>query len=168
MTIQAAQRDSDEFRLYSMRRLYLAVVASLLLLSLSACGGQQTGGARTPSPPSPSASPPTPEPVQDRVPVPPGEVDASRLPRGFPRSVWTQDGGTVVVLTVPQGGCVKTTPELSSQDVHQVTITLVSQRKSSPEMCPMFVQYVPEAIRLAAPLRQRRVVLLDRDVKAPG
>lgn len=155
-----------------MKRRHTSVIAgTLLLLALAACAHQQRGvgfGGQPPQlPPPTSAAPATPEPADQRMPVPDSQVDFSGLPQGYPHAVWTQDGGTVVVVTVAQGGCGKDDAEAADQTAQQVTIAVISMAHK-PGLCPMYVQYVPEAVRLAAPLNQRKIVLEPRAVSTPN
>lgn len=152
-----------------MRRLYTIASAGMLGLILAACGQQQPAigfGGQPPPPPPPPQAPATVEPVQQRTAVPDSEVDFSKLPQGYPHTVWTQDGGTVLVVTVAQGGCSKDSAEAADQTAQQVTIAVINLMHRTG-MCPMFVQYVPVAVRLAAPLNQRKIVLEPRATSMP-
>lgn len=140
----------------------------MLLLTLAACGHPQPTIGFGGQPPAPSPAPPaTPEPVQQRTVVPDSEVDSSQLPQGYPHTVWTQDGGAVLVLSVAQGGCGKDQAEVADQSPQQVTVAVINLSQHRSGMCPMYLQYVPQAVRLAAPLGQRRVVLEERATSTP-
>lgn len=103
---------------------------------------------------------PVDRPPLGAIPVPPGQVDASSLPRNYPQQVWTEHGGMVVGLDVEQGGCLNTTPTLLSQTATAVTIRLVrTQTGGAAHACPMYLTYRPATVSLAAPLRERTVVL---------
>jgi hypothetical protein len=150
-----------------MKRLHTTAVMGVLLLAVAACAHQQPAIGFGGQPPPPPPTPATPEPVDQRMPVPDSEVDFSKLPQGYPHTVWTQDGGTVVVVTVAQGGCGKDQAEAADQTGQQVTIAVISLAHK-PGLCPMYLQYVPQAVRLAAPLNQRKIVLEPRAVSMPN
>lgn len=156
-----------------MKRVHVTLVAGTLLLALSACARQQPPvgfGGQPPPPPLPpptSAVPAAPAPADQRTPVPDSQVDFSGLPQSYPHGVWTQDGGTVVVVTVAQGGCSADRAEAADQTAQQVTIAVITMAHKQG-LCPMYVQYVPQAVRLAAPLNQRKIVLQPRAVSMPN
>lgn len=113
-----------------------------------------------PGPPPQGVPLPVDRPPLGAIPVPPGQVDASSLPRTYPAQVWTEHGGMVVGLDVEQGGCLSTTPTLLSQTATAVTIRLVrTQTGGTARACPMYLTYRPATVSLAAPLRERTVVL---------
>jgi hypothetical protein len=150
-----------------MRRLHTAVGAGVLLLALAACAEQKPDVGFGGQPPAPPPGPVVPKPVEERVPVPESALDFSKLPKGYPHKVWTQDGGTVVVATGKEGGCSKVHAEASDQNAQQVTIVLVDQTPEPPGICTMDLRYPPVAVRLSAPLDQRKLVLEQRDIKVP-
>jgi hypothetical protein len=141
----------------------------MLLLTLASCGHPQpTVGFGGQPPPPPPSQPATPEPVEQRTALPDSEVDSSKLPQGYPHTVWTQDSGTVLVVSVAQGGCSKDQAQLADQSKQQVTVAVVNLTQHSSGMCPQFLQYVPQAVRLASPLGQRKVVLEARATSMPN
>ncbi|MEY8040630.1 MULTISPECIES: hypothetical protein [Saccharopolyspora] len=150
-----------------MRRLHTTVGAAALLLGVTACAQQPAEdigfGGQPPAPPGPVA----PKPEAERTPIAESAVDAERLPRGYPRQVWTQDGGTVVVATGQEGGCSQVHAEVAEQTAQHVTVRFVEETPEPPGMCTMDLRYPPVAVRLDAPLDQRTVVLEQQDVKVP-
>jgi hypothetical protein len=143
------------------------VGAGVLLLALAACAQQPPNevgfGGQPPVPPGPVQ----PKPEQERVQVAETAVDASLLPKGYPRKVWTQDGGTVVVANGQEGGCSKVHAELAEQTADHVKVLFVEETPEPPGICTMDLRYPPLAVRLDAPLDARKVVLEERDVKVP-
>lgn len=150
-----------------MRRLHAAVGAGALLLALAACAQQPTNevgfGGQPPAPPGPVQ----PKPEQERAPVAETAVDVSALPKGYPKKVWTQDDGTVIVATGQEGGCSKVHAELAEQTADHVKVVLVEETPEPPGICTMDLRYPPVAVQLDAPLDARKVVLEQRDVKVP-
>ncbi|GAA0540914.1 hypothetical protein GCM10011581_37780 [Saccharopolyspora subtropica] len=141
--------------------------AAALLLALSACAQPASDdvgfGGQPPAPPGPVQ----PKPEQERTPVAESALDTSRLPKGYPKKVWTQDGGTVVVATGQEGGCSKVRAEVAEQTVDHVKVVFVEETPEPPGICTMDLRYPPVAVRLDAPLDARKVVLEQRDVKVP-
>jgi hypothetical protein len=103
--------------------------------------------------------------VQEREPVPDSRIDFSRLPQNYPHMAWTQDGGTAVVVTGLEGGCTKMHAEAADQSTQEVTIVLVAVTPDPPGFCTQDLRYPPIAVRLAAPLGQRKIVLEQREIK---
>lgn len=149
-----------------MRRLHTTVGAGLLLLALTACGGQQVGFGGQPPAPAPAA-PAQPKPEQERTPVPANLIKAADPAQSGKSKVWTQDGGSVVVATGEEGGCSKVHAEVAEQNDQQVKVTLVNETPEPPGICTMDLRHPPLAVRLDKPLDQRTVVLEERDVKVP-
>ncbi|MBA8825675.1 hypothetical protein FHX42_003041 [Saccharopolyspora lacisalsi] len=155
-----------------MRRLYTAVGAGALLLAVAACADKQPEvgfGGQPPAPP-PSKEAPTkpvkPKPVEQREQVPAASVEA-QLPEGYPRQVWTQNEGTVVVATGQEGGCSRVHAEVARENTRRVTVVLVEEIPQQPQMCTMDIRYPEVAAKLDAPLGKRTIVLQQRDVKVP-
>ncbi|MGI8311256.1 hypothetical protein [Saccharopolyspora hattusasensis] len=108
-----------------------------------------------------------PKPEQERAPVAETAVDVSALPKGYPKKVWTQDDGAVIVATGQEGGCSKVHAELAEQTADHVKVVLVEETPEPPGICTMDLRYPPVAVQLDAPLDARKVVLEQRDVKVP-
>ncbi|MBE9373076.1 hypothetical protein IQ251_01310 [Saccharopolyspora sp. HNM0983] len=142
--------------------------AGALLLALAACAQQPSEGIGFGGQPPAPQGPVQPKPEQERAPVSGAAVDASALPEGYPRQVWTQDGESVVVATGQEGGCSHVRAELVEQTDARVTLALIEETPEPPKMCTMDLRYPPVAVRLDAPLDQRQVVLEQRDVKVPA
>jgi hypothetical protein len=164
------------------------------LLMATACAGQDmsTGrpasggtsaaptGSVTPSPspsPSPSESvlpaPPTANPPgkprltvpEGSTPVPADKIDATALPDGFPREVWTANGGTVLNIRAQEGGCGHALGEAAEQTSDRVVVNLSETKAQTGQMCTMDIRYPVLSVALAAPLDQRTVVLKTTPAK---
>ena len=152
-----------------MRRLHTTVGAGVLLLAIAACAEQQPSvgyGGPPPAPPAPPG-PVTVKPVEQRVAVPESAVDSSKLPGSYPKKVWTQDGGNVVVATGEEGGCSKVHAETAEQTAEQVKVVFVEETPEPPGICTMDLRYPPVTAKLDSPLGQRKIVLDKREVKVP-
>jgi hypothetical protein len=148
-----------------MRRLHAALGAGALFLAVAACAEPKPTVGFGGQPPAPPPGPVAPAPVQERVPVPDSRIDYSQLPQDYPHTVWTQEGGTVVVATGQEGGCTRVHAQAADQSSQQVTVVLVAQTPEPPGFCTQDLRYVPVAVQLAAPLGERKIVLEKRDVK---
>ncbi|MGW5747479.1 hypothetical protein [Amycolatopsis sp. NPDC003861] len=169
---------------------YSAKVAGTgaLLLMVTACAGQNipasppaapTGSVSTPASPSASPSesvlpaPPEPNPPgkprltvpEGSTPVPAGQIDATALPAGFPREVWTANGGTVLNIRAQEGGCGHALGEAGEQAGDHVVVTLSETKAQTNQMCTMDIRYPVISVTLAAPLDQRKVVLKSTSPK---
>lgn len=151
------------------------LTAGLLAWGLTGCADEpdRVGFGGSPPQPAPSAAPsssptvvaPPPgaaAPPPGGVAVPAEQVDASRLPRGYPRSVWTEHGGTVLGAYGQGGGCTEVGGEVAEQGM-AVRMVLVEVRLSSGP-CTLELQYPPVTVPLDAPLGERTVVLDRREV----
>ena len=168
------------FRLGSMRYSAKVVGTGALLLMVTACAGQDmstnppaapAGSVSTPASPSPSESvlpaPPEANPPgkprltvpEGSTPVPPGKIDATALPAGFPREVWTANGGTVLNIRAQEGGCGHALGEAAEQAGDRVVVNLSETKAQTNQMCTMDIRYPVISVALAAPLDQRTVVL---------
>src|SRR3954451_21252901 len=143
-----------------MRR--LATVGAGVLVALStACGATTTPGSSAPPSELPIESSPAPEPA----PEPPAgaklvtKLDASKLPEGYPRKVWTEGSGDRIGLVAQEGGCGKASVEIAQQTDQQVALNLVESSPAGQQMCTMDIRYPSFAVTLNAPLGDRTVVL---------
>lgn len=92
--------------------------------------------------------------------VPPGQVDAGALPKGYPRDVSTRAGGRQLAVVAQEGGCGKAGVEIAAQNAQRVALTLVETTPSDPNtMCTMDMRYPVLTVQLEAPLDGRTVVL---------
>jgi hypothetical protein len=155
-----------------------------LLLVVTACAGPDmstaqpaaggdsaapTGSVSTSPSPSPSPNEPVPPPnppgkprltvPEGSTPVPPGKIDATALPSGFPREVWTSNGGTVLDIRAQEGGCGHALGEAAEQTADRVVVDLSETKAQTGQMCTMDIRYPVISVALAAPLGQRTVVL---------
>lgn len=150
-----------------MRRLNTTLGAGVLLLTVAACAGQPSDVGFGGQPPAPPGPPPPAKPIQERAVVPDSSLDTSALPKGYPKRVWTQDGGTVVVATGQEGGCSKVHGELAEQSPQLVKVVFVEASPEKPRMCTMDLRYPPVTVQLSAPLGPRKIVLEEHQVKVP-
>ena len=145
-----------------------------LLLMVTACAGQDmttsrpAGGAATTPTAEPATSSPTKSvpPGKPRLtvpegsdPVPPAKIDATALPAGYPREVWTANGGTVLNIRAEEGGCGHALGEAAEQTADRVVVNLSETKAQTGQMCTMDIRYPVISVALAAPLDQRTVVL---------
>jgi hypothetical protein len=167
-----------------MRYSAKVVGTGALLLMVTACAGQripanqpEAPSVSTPASPSASASPspsesvlpapPEPNPPgkprltvpEGSTPVPAGQLDATALPAGFPREVWTANGGTVLNIRAQEGGCGHALGEAAEQAGDHVVVNLSETKAQTNQMCTMDIRYPVISVTLAAPLDQRKVVL---------
>ncbi|MET9001997.1 hypothetical protein [Amycolatopsis sp. Hca4] len=153
-----------------------------LLLMVTACAGPSMSGSQSEAPArtvttpaAPSGSPsesvlPAPAepnpPGKPRLTVPEGstqvpakQIDATALPAGFPREVWTANGGTVLNIRAQEGGCGHALGEATEQAGDHVVVNLSETKAQTNQMCTMDIRYPVISVSLAAPLDQRTVVL---------
>jgi hypothetical protein len=157
-----------------MRRLGLALGTGALLFAIAACGQNDEvgfGGAppTTPEPTTQEPSLPTEMPPQDGNPAgfpPPAgtaqvaevKVDASGLPEGYPRTVWTEGDGTTVGVYGQDGGCTEATAEATEQGAQRVVLK-ITETTTSTGPCTLELRFPPLTVKLDAPLGDRTVVL---------
>ncbi|WP_328607948.1 hypothetical protein OG943_02100 [Amycolatopsis sp. NBC_00345] len=155
-----------------MRHLTKLVGTGLILMTVTACGGQETmaiqpasgGDSAAPSgsiataPPSPSGKPQLQLPPGS-TPVAAGKVDAAALPKGFPRQVYTANGGTIINLRAEEGGCQHALGQAIEQTAQHVVLDLSETKAQTGQMCTMDLRYPYISVALAAPLGDRTVVL---------
>ncbi|MQA14374.1 MAG: hypothetical protein GEV09_09415 [Pseudonocardiaceae bacterium] len=159
-----------------MKRVGAILAGTALLAALGACAdrpaGVGFGGAPEPAPPGSAA--PAPEPPPGGPTPPPGgialpaaQVDATALPDGHPRLVWTEQGGTVVGLYGQEGGCSRVRAELTEQATRNVRVELVESIPTTGP-CTMDLRFPPLFVRLDEPVGDRTVVLERRTVGPPA
>jgi hypothetical protein len=112
-------------------------------------------------PPHPSTrqrtvAPPPPGPVDG--PVPAAQIDESGARVDPPSHVRTQSGGTAVVFTVEETGCVQIHPEVTGQSASRVLIMLLRSEPSRHAICPMIARDVLLTASLVRPLGHRMLV----------
>lgn len=145
-----------------------------LLLASAACGQNDEigfGGAppttsaelptSAPAEP-PSANPPVgdlqPQPPAGAAVVPPARVDASALPDGYPRVVWTEGDGRVLGAYGQAGGCIEASAQLKEQAGQRVVL-VITETTTSTGPCTMEILFPPLTVKLDSPLADRTVVL---------
>ncbi len=157
-----------------MRSLGTAIGAGALLLVLTGCASPKppldagSGGGPTlttaPATTTPSSGD---EPVQNLLPpggkeVPPAKVDASAVPEGNPRTVWTEGDGSTLGLIGQEGGCGKASVEIAEQSAQVVKVVVVETVPKEAQACTMDIRFPPLTAKLDAPLGERLVVLSTR------
>jgi hypothetical protein len=93
------------------------------------------------------------------VPVPASQIDGSRLPQGYPREVFTGNGGMLLSIKAEQGGCGHVSAAAVEQTAQRVVVDLVQSPPETGQMCPMYIREVVISVGLSAPLGARTVVL---------
>lgn len=151
-----------------MRR---ALGGAALLAALAGCADLPEALGFGGGPGASASSGPTPEPVPGRPTPPPGgsvlpavQVDATALPEGHPRLVWTRAGGRVVGVYGQEGGCGRVRAELLEQAGPQIRIELVETIPTTGP-CTMDLRFPPLSVQLDEPLGERTVVLERRTVR---
>jgi hypothetical protein len=144
-----------------MRR--LAILGAGVLLALStACGATAHPGSGPKLPEAPSTEPSSEPQVPGESPAGAKLVthlDASKLPEGYPRKVWTEGNGSKIGLVAQEGGCSKASVEIAEQSDQQVVLNLVESSPAAQQMCTMDIRYPSFTVTLNAPLAERPVVL---------
>jgi hypothetical protein len=149
----------------------LSLAAGTLTL-VAGCGNQspaQTGAPHEPletmvTATSPGGGPAVggPKPPAGAEPVAGSRVNASELPAGFPREVWTTGAGGALGLYGEQGGCQTISASVVEQNDTQVTVRLLQIQPKPTEHqagCPMYERERPLSVTLAQPLGNRTVLL---------
>jgi hypothetical protein len=138
------------------------VGAGVLLTLSAACGATNEPGSSAPS------ELPTTEPSSAPQ-LPPGEspagaklvtkLDATQLPEGYPRKVWTEGDGSRIGLVAQEGGCSKASVEIAEQGDQRVKLNVVESTPAKQQMCTMDIRYPSFTVTLNSPLGDRTVVL---------
>jgi len=148
-----------------MKGLTTVVGAGALVLAISACGQTQTttlpGSANTGA--NGIAATGQGGSLRD---VPAGQVDASRLPAGYPARVQLDDNGAVLTVQGEEGGCERSSAELSSQDAASVHVLLTRNLADTNRVCTKELRLTQHTVQLDKPLADRKVVLEQRTVRS--
>jgi hypothetical protein len=158
-----------------MRRVGRVLGGAVLLAALAGCADQPEGvgfgGAPDAAPLSSQTAPPpipvTPTPPPGGAMIPATQVDATALPDGHPRLLWTREDGRVVGVYGQEGGCGQVRAELLAQTATQVRIELVETIPTTGP-CTMDLRFPPLSVQLDEPLGQRTVLLERRTVGPPA
>lgn len=157
-----------------MRRLGpLIGIAAMSALLVVACGGRPPESAGAPpdvvSAPASTASsapastgntsPAGPHLPAGAVPVAGSKVDASALPAGYPRLVWTQNNGLVIGFYGLQGACTTVSASVVSQTGTAVTVRLVQTQPATTKPCPDYLLNKVMTVNLDQPLGSRSVIM---------
>ena len=150
-----------------MRRLGpLIGIAAMSALLVVACGGRPPESAGAPpdvvvSAPASTGntSPAGPHLPAGAVPVAGSKVDASALPAGYPRLVWTQNNGLVIGFYGLQGACTTVSASVVSQTGTAVTVRLVQTQPATTKPCPDYLLNKVMTVNLDQPLGSRSVIM---------
>ena len=152
------------FRPESMRRLGPLLAVAALALVVAGCAAQvqpggppSVGGLTTAS--VPVSSPSGVAPPAGAVPVAGAKVDASALPAGYPRLVWTEGNGGVVGFFAEQGACTTVSASVVAQTGSTVTVRLVISEPASTKPCPQYLRNKEMTVKLDRPLGGRTVIM---------
>lgn len=99
--------------------------------------------------------------------LPAGQIEASALPEGYPRLVWTEGEDRVLGLYGQEGGCTKVHPEVREQGPRAVRVALVEVTYSLGP-CTMDLRFPPLSAALDAPLGGRTVILERQTIEPRG
>lgn len=163
------------------------VGSGLILFTVTACGqdrvtsqpagdtGAPSGSVSTPptspAPTGPISGPPLDSPTanppgkprltvpEGSTPVPAAKIDGSALPEGYPREVWTSNGGTILDIRAQEGGCGHALGEAAEQTAQRIVVNLSETKAQTGQMCTMDIRFPVISVALAAPLAERTVVL---------
>jgi hypothetical protein len=142
------------------------VSAGLVLIAATACVNPQTttqpAGQELPissSQAQPGAGHPVAPVPAGSVQIPAGQLDASALPSGFPREVYTGKDGKLLSVKAEEGGCGHAVATLMEQSAQRVVIDLSETPGQPGQMCTMDIRYPVVSVTLDAPLGNRTVVL---------
>ncbi|HEY2763659.1 MAG TPA: hypothetical protein VGJ13_06550 [Pseudonocardiaceae bacterium] len=90
--------------------------------------------------------------------LPAQQIDASALPEGYPRLVWTEGDEHTVGAYGQEGGCTAVHAELHDQTAKLVRMTF-AEVTTSAGPCTMDLRFRTLTVALDAPLAGRTVVL---------
>ncbi|WP_220816453.1 hypothetical protein [Amycolatopsis echigonensis] len=147
--------------------------AALVLTMAAACGGPTNmanapasgsetapqGGSASSSPSVPPPGKPQFDPPRGAVRVPDNRVDGTALPKTFPKEVYSDNGGTVLVVRAEEGGCGHALGEAVAQTAQKVVVDLSETKAQTGQMCTMDLRHPVISVALGAPLGERTVVL---------
>lgn len=106
---------------------------------------------------SPGSKAPNPATPPKGRPVPKSQLDASGLPKQFPKQAATTDK-TVTVTAMEPDACTKSTAKVLKQTNTQVSVQ-IAQSKPQDRICAQIVRYPKLTVHLAQPLGNRKLVL---------
>ncbi len=144
-----------------------------MLSAVGACGNDSDGVGFGGAPPPSTQVDPVPQVPDGPVPppggrtVPPAQVDASALPEGYPRLVWTQEGGSVLGAYGQEGGCSVVRADVVEETPDTVRLQFVEVIPTTGP-CTMDLRFPPLTVPLAEPLGDRTVVLTSQTIGPPG
>jgi hypothetical protein len=146
-----------------MKGLTTVVGAGALVLAIGACGQTQTttqpGSADT----NGIAATGQGGSLRD---VPAGQLDATKLPAGYPARVQLDDNGAVLTVQAQEGGCEHSSAELAAQATDAVHVLLIRDLTDPARVCTKELRLTQLTVRLDKPLADRKVVLEERTVRS--
>lgn len=144
-------------------------IAALALLAVG-CAGRPPASAG--SPPSLSTAPTSTGPTSTSapdlpnvhlpagaVPVAGSKVDATALPAGYPRLVWTEDNGATIGFFAEQGACTTASASVPAQTDSSVTVRLLITKAATTKPCPLYLLDKQMTVKLDRPLGDRTVIM---------
>jgi hypothetical protein len=144
-----------------MKGLTTVVGAGALVLAIGACGQTQTttqsGSSNGIAAAGQGGS------LRD---VPAGQLDATKLPAGYPARVQLDDNGAVLTVQGQEGGCEHSSAQLAAQDAGEVHVLLIRDLTDTNRVCTRELRLTQLTVQLDKPLADRRVVLEERTVRS--
>lgn len=86
-------------------------------------------------------------------------VDASSLPAGYPRLVWTVGNGSTLGFFAEQGACQTVGAQVTAQTATAVTIRLLDIQPATTKPCAKNVLNKEMTVNLDQPLGSRTVIM---------
>ncbi|HEX3778177.1 MAG TPA: hypothetical protein VHX38_00790 [Pseudonocardiaceae bacterium] len=158
-----------------MRRLGIVLGTAALVLLAAGCAGRAASddaagqASSLPAANAPGSTRAAPGPAAPDLPsvhLPPGsepvagaKVDASALPAGYPRLVWTVGNGGTLGFFTEQGACQTVSAQVIAQTATAVTIRLLQIQPASTKPCPHSLLNKPTTVGLSQPLGSRTVIM---------
>jgi hypothetical protein len=87
------------------------------------------------------------------------QVDASSLPAGYPRLVWTVGNGSTLGFFTEQGPCQTVSAQVTAQTDTAVTIRLLQLQPATTKPCAKSLLNKQMTVDLDQPLGSRTVIM---------
>lgn len=170
-----------------MRWNHTIVGAAVVLMALAGCAGEDNDQPSDPAPGAPTSAPADPNPSDSEAghgspgtgeagddasaapkpgagtPVAKEQIDASALPKSYPREASTEDRR--LTITAQESGCGKASAELRNQTDTRVVVLLVHTVPKGDVMCTMDIRFPRLTVELDEPLGERTLVLEGEERK---